>query len=264
MAASFVGLLFSSPITSTTNSTTITGSTSNAVAAGDTIFFVVNARGGTTTAQCVTISGLPGDAVLEGNTSGDIGTLQTSNVGSPAVALVRAYCPTGMSASTSLTGTWVQAASRKVMAAVVWTGVANSNNQAHQVSTGSGGTSLGAGTTGATTTTTGVHVAVWGLNSTSGTITYTPGNDEEGAMNERVEQVVGASNFHYSYQEDKTVTAAHAGGMTALVTASAAPATWVSVQGIWDGATAVPPRKNFLPSRPRGYVRPTGPQIGWR
>jgi hypothetical protein len=239
MAASRVGLLFSSPITSVTSSTTIAGATTSAVAAGDTAFFYMGARGGTTTAQFVALSGLPGDAVFEGNTSGDIGTLQTSNAGSPANAVIRVYFPTGMSSGTTITGTWLQSATRKHMQAVVWTSVANSNNQGHQVSTGSGGTSLGAGTTGATTTTTGVHIAGWALNSTVSTCTFTPGADTEATMTQQLNQIVGASTFQYGFGEDNTVTAAHAGGETALMNVTAGTvATWTSVQGIWDGAVA--------------------------
>ena len=245
MAASRVGLLFSSAITSVVSSTTISGTTTSAVSAGDTAFFWLGARGGTTTAQFVALSGLPGDAVIEGNTSSDIGTLQTSNLGSPANAVIRVYFPSGMANSTSVTGTWLQSATRKHMQAVVWTNVANSNNQAHQVSTGSGGTSLGAGTTGASTTTTGVHIAGWALNSTVSTCTFTPGNDTEGTMTQQLNVLVGASTFQYGFGEDNTVTAAHAGGETALMNVTAGTvATWVSVQGIWDGAVpgVLPPR----------------------
>lgn len=244
MAASFVADLFTNPVTSVTNSTTITGSTNTAVAAGDTCFFFFSARGGTDVNQAVSISGLPGDAVIEGSGASFIGTLQTSRTGSPASACIRVHCPTGMSTAQSITGTWVQSNSRKVMDAVVWTGVANANAQATGVNNNTGSTP-DCGTSGATTTTNGVHMACWGWNSAASTNSGTAGSDTEGTMTERTDQLVGASTFHYLYAEDRIVTAAHAGGETALVTVSGTLASWCGVQGIWAGSTpaSLPPRR---------------------
>jgi hypothetical protein len=255
VAASFVADLFTSPVTDVTSSTTIAGATNTAVSAGNTVFLFLSARGGTTTGQCVTISGLPGDAVIEGNGAGGIGTLQSSRTvtaGSPAVACLRVYLPTGMTSATTITGTWAEWATRKAMDGVVWTGVANSNLQASAVAEGSGAP-VTTGTTGATTTTTGVHCVAWGLNSTLSTNSGASEADTEGSMNERTDQLVGASTFHYLMAADRVVTAAHAGGETATITITNAVAGWVGVQAIWDGATAVvPPQKRFyFPSKAR-------------
>lgn len=257
MAASRVGLLYSSTQTNTTNSTTIAAATSNTVASGNTAWIAASARGAT--AGTATISGLPGDAVAET-------PLNRTQAASPAVELWRVYFPSGMSSGTTITITWDSSNSRKTLQGVVWTGVANANAQA---SAGANGTSTPpnptSGTTGATTTTTGVHVFACGSNATSGTITGTAGSDEEGAMTEEADTVVGASTFHYLYLSTRAVTAAHAGGMTAGYTPSAALASWAGVQGVWDGATAVVRPPVFQgPKRPRSYNRPTGPQIGWR
>lgn len=252
MAASFVADLFTNPVTSTTNNTTITGSTNTSVAAGDTCFFYFSCRGGTSTAQAVTISGLPGDAVIEGSGSAAIGTLQTSRTGSPANALIRVYLPSGMSTAQSITGTWVQSGSRKVMDAVVWTSVANSNAQATGVNNNTGSTP-DCGTSGATTTTTGCHHACWCWNSSVSTNSGVAGNDQEGAMTERTDKLVGASTFSYLYAEDRVSTAAHAGGQTALVTVTNSLASWSGVQGVWDGAaaatTSLPPLRRDAPVR---------------
>lgn len=243
MAASFVADLYTSPVTSTVTGTTIAGATNTAVTAGDTAFLFLSSRGGTTTGQNVTISGLPGDAVIEGNGAGGIGTLQTSRTvtaGSPAVACLRVYFPSGMSSGTTITGTWAESVTRKAMDGVIWTGVANSNLQASQVAEGSGAP-VTCGTTGASTTTTGVHCVAWGLNSTLSTNSGASEADTEGSMTERTDQLVGASTFHYLMAADRVVTAAHAGGETATITITNAVAGWVGVQAIWDGATAVTP-----------------------
>jgi len=239
MAASFVANLFT-PVANVTSSTTMTATTAVTVAAGDTAFIQAGARGGTTTAQSCTLSGLPGDAVVE--KSPDI-----SASGSPAVQMFRVYFPTGMASGTVITFTWVQSATRKCAGGQVWTQVANANG-VWQTATPGGTANLTAGTTGATTTTTGVHVASWWFHSTVNTLTVTPGSDTEGAMTERVDIVSGASSFGYLYAEDRPTVAAHAGGMTATATISAAAASSVGVQGVWDGAA---PAKSPPPVQPR-------------
>lgn len=256
MAASFVADLFTNPITSVTSSTTIAGSTNTAVSAGDSVILSAGARGGTTTAQSCSLSGLPGDAVVE--KSPDI-----SASGSPAVQQFRIYLPSGMSSGTTITGTWVQSATRKAMDAVIVTGLANSNG-IWQTATPGGTANLTAGTTAATSTTTGWHSAAWWFQSTSGTLTVTPGSDVGGTMTERCDQVVGASQFGYLYMEDRPVSASTS-GETATATISAAAASSVGVQGVWDGAaaTANPRRTIYGPTR-RVMPVAANQMVGWR
>lgn len=241
--ATRVGLLYSSVQVSTTNSTTIAAATTNTVAAGHTAWIAASARGATV--GTATISGLPGDAVIET-------PLNRTQAASPAVELWRVYFPSGMSSGTTITITWDSANSRKTLQGVVWSGVANANAEA---SAGANGTGTPpnptTGTTGATTTTTGVHVAAFGSNATVGTITGTASSDEEGAMTEEADAVVGASTFHYLYLETRAVAVAHAGGMTAGYTPSAALASWAGVQGVWAGAapaTSPAPRRRDHPA----------------
>jgi hypothetical protein len=256
VAASFVVDLFA-PMTNVTSSTTMTATTTSAVTAGDSAIIESGARGGTTTAQACSLSGLPGDAVVE--TSPNI-----SNAGSPAVQMFRVYFPTGMANSTVITFTWTQSATRKEAAGQIITGLANSNG-IWQTSPNSTSATLGAGTTAATSTTTGWHTAAWNYNSTSGTITGTAGSDVGGTMTERADLVCGASQFNYIYVEDRPVTASTS-GETASGTLTAAPASCVGVQGVWDGAAAVVNRQNNWhgPARPRLFSPRVGPQMGWR
>lgn len=255
MAAAFVADLYTNPVTSTTNSTTIAGATNTAVSAGNTVFLGAIARGAT--AGTATISGLPGDAVTE--------SLNSNRAGSPACNLWRIYLPSGMSTSTTITVTWDTSCSRKVMDAVVWSGVGNANAQASQTANAAD-SSPTTGTSGATTTTTGVHVVLWCWQSTLSTNSGASPTDTEGAMNERTDQLVGASTFAYMYMADKTVTAAHAGGETGTVTVTNTLASWAGVQAIWDGATAVvaPQRNRRYTGRASRIRPPVGPRVGWR
>lgn len=225
MPATRVGLLYSAVQTNVTNNTTIAAATTNAVAAGDTAFIMASARGAT--AGTSTISGLPGDAVVE--------TINDNNAASPAIGLFRCYLPSGMAASTTITITWDSANSRKALQGVVWTGVANANNVANARSAATGG-AMTIAATGATTVTGAVHVALWGINATVGTNTGAAGADTEGTMTEQADSVVGASTFHYIYAEDNTVTAAHGGGETADFTLTGTAAAWIGWHGIWAGA----------------------------
>lgn len=220
-----MGLLYSAVQTNVTNNTTIAAATTNAVAAGDTAFVMASARGAT--AGTSTISGLPGDAVVE--------TINDNNAASPAIGLFRCYLPSGMAASTTITITWDSATSRKALQGVVWTGVANANNVANGRSA-STGAPMTIAATGATTVTGAVHVALWGINATVGTNSGAAGADTEGTMTEQADSVVGASTFHYIYAEDNTVTAAHAGGETADFTLTGTAAAWIGWHGIWAGA----------------------------
>ena len=256
MAASFVNNLFA-PVVSTVSSTTMTATTAVTVASADSAIIQAGARGGTSTAQACSLSGLPGDAVVE--TSPNI-----SLTGSPAVQMFRVYFPTGMASSTVITFTWVQSATRKEAAGQVVTGLANSNG-IWQTSPNSTSASMAAGTTAATSTTTGWHTAAWNYNSTVGTLSVTPGSDVGGTMTERADIVCGAAQFNYIYAEDRPVSAS-TGGETATATLSSAPASCVGVQGVWDGASAVvAPQRNirFRGSSPRPRIA-TGPQQGWR
>ncbi len=235
----------------------MTATTAATVAAGDSTILEAGARGGTTTAQACSLSGLPGDAVVE--TSPNI-----SNAGSPAVQMFRVYYPTGMASGTVITFTWTQSATRKEAAGQVITGLANSNG-IWQTSPNSTSTTLGAGTTAATSTTTGWHTAAWNYNATVGTVTGTAGSDVGGTMTERADLVSGASTFNYLYAEDRPVSAS-TGGETASGTLSAAPASCVGVQGVWDGAVLVPPqRRFFFPSKARVQPQPRNiSRFGWR
>lgn len=227
MPASFVVDLFA-PKADVTSATTMTATTAVTVAAGDSAIIEAMARGGTTTAQSCSLSGLPGDAIVE--KSPDI-----SATGSPAVQMFRVYFPSGMASGTVITFTWVQSATRKVAAGQVVTGLPNSNG-IWQTSPNSTSANLAAGTTAATTTTIGWHAAAWGYNSATGTFTVTPGSDVGGTMTERADLVAGASSFGYLYAEDRPVSAATA-GETATATLSSAPASCVGVQGVWDGVS---------------------------
>jgi hypothetical protein len=231
--AAFVANVFSSIVTDTSGSTTITGTTSRAVAAGDTVFFVMGERGGTTNPITIALSGLPGDVSIE--------YLPWDHLGSPGVAIARVYFPTGMAISTAVTATWSQSATKKTMQGMEWSGVGNANVQGIGHTDGtSNPPDPTSGTTGATTTTGGVHVFAASYASTIGTLTATPGSDEEGAMTERVDTVLGASAFHYLYASDHPVAVAHAGGMTAGLVASANNiASWAGVQGVWAGGVGV-------------------------
>lgn len=236
MAASFVADLAAAAATSTTNSTTITITSNVTVASGDTIFLSASARAVTT--GVATLSGQPGDATVE-TLKQNLGTNQSS------VHLFRVYCPTGMASGTVLTVTWDVANTKKTAYGAVWTQVANANNVGTNGATAVTAGPPTAGTTGATTTTTGVHVGAYGANSTTAVVHAVAGSDEEGAMTERTDTPVGASSFGWLYHQDRPVTAAHAGGMTAPVgTTSGGPiVSWYGVQGVWDGAaaTGMPP-----------------------
>lgn len=229
-AASFVADLFT-PVPNVTSSTTMTATTAVTVAAGDSAIIQAGARGGTSTAQSCSLSGLPGDAVVE--KSPDI-----SASGSPAVQMFRVYFPTGMASGTVITFTWTQSATRKAASGQVITNLANANGL-WQTATPGATANLTAGTTAATTTTTGWHTAAWWYQSATGTFTVTLGSDAEGAMTERADLVVGASSFGYIYVEDRAVTAAHSGGETATATISSAAASSVGVQGVWSGSSGV-------------------------
>jgi hypothetical protein len=221
-------LLYSSVQISTTNSTTIAAATTNTVAARDTAFIMATGRGATVGTS--SISGLPGDAVVE--------TINDNNAASPALGLFRCYFPSGMASSTTVTITWDSALSRKTLQGVVWTLVANANNVANARSQNSGAP-MTLAATGATTVIGGVHVALWGINATVGTNTGAAGSDTEGTMTEQADLVVGASTFHYIYAEDNTVTAAHAGGETADFTLTGTAAAWIGWHGIWSGSVPV-------------------------
>lgn len=241
MAASFVNNLFA-PL-ATGSGATMTATTAVTVAGGDSAIIQAGGRGGTTTAQSCSLSGLPGDAVVEKSPN-------ISASGSPAVQQFRVYFPSGMASGTVITFTWVQSCTRKGAAAQVVTGLANSNG-IWQTATPGGTANLVAGTTAATSTTTGWHAATWWYHSTSGTLTVTPGSDVGGTMTERADFVSGASSFGYLYAEDRPVSAS-TGGETATATISAAAASSVGVQGVWDGAGAaaasLAPRRRDVPA----------------
>jgi len=256
MVASFVVDLFT-PVSDVTSATTMTATTAVTVAAQDSAILSAGARGGTSTAQSCSLSGLPGDAVVEKSPD-------RSSTGSPAIQMFRVYFPTGMASGTVITFTWTQSATRKNAAGQVITSLANSNGIWQTASPG-GTANLTAGTTAATTTTTGWHAAAWAYNSTVSTNTVTPGSDVGGTMTERADIHAGASTFHYLYVEDRPVTASTS-GETATATINAAAASSVGAQGVWDGAAAVvAPQRN---QRFRGTAYPTrpaiAPLIGWR
>lgn len=208
----------------------MTATTAVTVAAGDSAIIQAGARGGTTTAQACSLSGLPGDAVVEVSPN-------ISASGSPVVQMFRVYFPTGMASGTVITFTWVESATRKGASGQVVTNLANSNG-IWQTANPGGTANLTAGTTAATTTTNGWHAAAWWYHSATGTFTCSPGSDEEGAMTERADIVVGASSFGYLYAEDRPTIVAHGGGMTATATISSAAASSVGVQGVWTGVAA--------------------------
>src|SRR4249919_4087381 len=111
MPAVFIADLFA-PVVSVVSSTTMTATTAVTVASGDSTIIQAGARGGTTTAQSCSLSGLPGDAVVEKSPD-------SSSTGSPAVQMFRVYLPSGMASSTVITFTWVQSATRKEAAGQV-------------------------------------------------------------------------------------------------------------------------------------------------
>src|SRR4051812_3243175 len=76
---SYVANIFSSPaLTDTTSATTIIVSTNRAIAAGNTAFFELSSRGGSTQGNpLVSIGGLPGDTTVE--------IRSNDRIGSPAV-----------------------------------------------------------------------------------------------------------------------------------------------------------------------------------
>lgn len=253
-AAAFVSNLFT-PVANVTSSTTMTATTTVAVAAGNSVILEAMARGGTTTAQACSLSGLPATAVVE--TSPNI-----SATGSPAVQAFRVYFPQGMANSTVITFTWVQSATRKVAAGQVISGLKNANG-IWQTSPNSTSVNMAAGTTAATSTTTGWHTAAWGYNSATGTFTVTPGSDVGGTMTERCDLVAGASSFGYLYAEDRPVSAS-TGGETATATLSSAPAACVGVQGVWDGIPDAPMRQSRIVGKTWTVTRQAGPLVGWR